>query len=211
MGFVTRHKKALFELSGSRFHKILFIALSTGLCGSITSFSTWQFQCFKNIFLQFDSDYTDVRGAYNGARFNEWLMSLWIGVGMSLLALRVGQNIADLTPICNHKVGLADDAAAIEKLLVKYGIYEGRRNYEIALVIVFVVSTILLCILPTTVFNTWDFIAATVIFGVAGTYLRYVLSSLNPLRPNFPVGTFAANMVTTTLVIIGPFNTWVIT
>jgi len=51
MGFVTHHKNVL---SQSRFHDVVYLMLATGLCGSTTTFSTWNMECTKIVFLQFD-------------------------------------------------------------------------------------------------------------------------------------------------------------
>ena len=40
MGFVVEHKK-YFEKHSSLFNKTIYIVLTSGLCGSITSFSSW--------------------------------------------------------------------------------------------------------------------------------------------------------------------------
>lgn len=208
MGFASVHKKAFYEASNVRMCRILFVSVTTGLCGSLTTFSTWQFQCFKNIFLQFDLTYTDLRGSYNGARFNEWVVSLLIGVGMPLLALRVGQHIAELlSPLTNARLvalEAEEDSSKVHMLLEKYGIRhadvpkEDDKDYsEHVTVGFFLLSTFLILILPTAAIPNWGFICAISIFGVIGTYLRYCLAPFNAYWKQFPVGTFTANVVGT--------------
>jgi len=42
-------------MGGPRLHKLLYIFIATGLCGSITTFSTWMFESNKLALQQFDS------------------------------------------------------------------------------------------------------------------------------------------------------------
>jgi fluoride exporter len=47
--------------------------------------------------------------------------------------------------------------------------------------------------------NSWVFLTYTALLGIAGAYLRYFLSFLNPWNTEFPFGTFIANIVGTWL------------
>ena len=62
------------------------------MCGSITTFSTWQAESSKLFFLQFDTSWGNVGTTYNGGRLLDWLVQCWLGVGLPLLALRAGQH-----------------------------------------------------------------------------------------------------------------------
>jgi fluoride ion exporter CrcB/FEX len=64
--------------------------VTSGLCGSITTFSSWQLEANKNFFLQWDLSWGNDIGSYNGGRFFEWLVSLWVGVALPISALRFG-------------------------------------------------------------------------------------------------------------------------
>ena len=74
MGFVTRHV-SYFKLSPSRFLRIMYPILTTGLCGSITTFSSWSFECNKSFFLEWQGkeDLPSLRGG----RIIEWIVSMW--------------------------------------------------------------------------------------------------------------------------------------
>ncbi len=91
MGYATGFKTAWFDTSDSRYHRVVYISITSGLCGSITSFSSWMLQCNKNLFLQADLSYGSYFGSYNAGRFMEWLTSMCAGVAVPLMALRFGK------------------------------------------------------------------------------------------------------------------------
>ena len=74
MGFVTRHSSYLKQ-SPSRFLRCMYPILTTGLCGSITTFSSWSFECNKSFFLQWQGKET--MPSLRGGRLIEWIVSMW--------------------------------------------------------------------------------------------------------------------------------------
>jgi fluoride ion exporter CrcB/FEX len=101
MGLVTHHKVYFWDRS--RFHRVMYITLTSGLCGSITTFSTWNMECNKIFYSQLDTSWGNSMGAYNGARVFEWLICMWVGIALPLSALHLGQHVALLSPRCNAK------------------------------------------------------------------------------------------------------------
>lgn len=80
MGFIIQHRSYMFVHSTSRFYRILYTAISSGLCGSITTFSSWSMECNKSFYLQWDlSSFNNYIGSYNGGRFLEWLTCMLTG------------------------------------------------------------------------------------------------------------------------------------
>jgi fluoride ion exporter CrcB/FEX len=90
MGLIVSHKRHLHDKAENRLVKAFYISVSSGLCGSITTFSSWQLESNKNFFLQMDLSWGNAIGSYNGGRIFEWLVSLWIGVAIPISALRLG-------------------------------------------------------------------------------------------------------------------------
>ena len=74
MGFVTRHI-SYFKLSPSRFLRIMYPILTTGLCGSITTFSSWSFECNKSFFLEWQGK--ENVPSLRGGRLIEWIVAMW--------------------------------------------------------------------------------------------------------------------------------------
>ena len=65
---------------------------------------------------------------------------------------------------------------------------------------IFLISLILVIVLPIKIDISWIFLTYTAAFGIAGAYMRFFLSFINPKFKNFPLGTFIANI----------FGTWVL-
>jgi fluoride ion exporter CrcB/FEX len=51
MGLIVSHKRHLHDNAENRLVKAFYISVSSGLCGSITTFSSWQLESNKNFFL----------------------------------------------------------------------------------------------------------------------------------------------------------------
>jgi len=95
MGFIVKYKKVLYENSSSKFFKIFYVSIASGLCGSITTFSSWSMECNKSFFLQWDLSWGNYFSSYNGGRLFEWLVCLTAGVALPILALRFGLHVAE--------------------------------------------------------------------------------------------------------------------
>ena len=174
----------------TRYRRLLYTILSSGLCGSITTFSTWQIECNKSLFIQADISWGNIMGTYNGARMLEWGVCLWIGVALPLMALHFGIYLAEILQE-EQKVSQQDGVISTEvepKEELK-SVYE-----EVFLFAVFCITCVLSIGLPLLVFPTWIHLTYTAVFGILGAYLRYWLSSFNKIYKSFPMGTFAANI-----------------
>jgi CrcB protein len=192
MGLVTHHKVYFWDRS--RFHRVMYITLTSGLCGSITTFSTWNMECNKIFYSQLDTSWGNSMGAYNGARVFEWLICMWVGIALPLSALHLGQHVALLSPRCNAKLSSKEVSPEGKDTKVKKQYAIG----EIGLVLAYLITTVLVIVLPVTF--SWVHLTYTATFGAVGAYSRYLLSKLNTKFPEFPIGTFIANVIGTWLV-----------
>ncbi len=84
MGFATQHKNAL---AGSSWHTLCYVIITSGLCGSLTTFSSWELECNKILFLQLDRN--AMTSAHGGPVF-AWALQLSIGIVLPLSALHAG-------------------------------------------------------------------------------------------------------------------------
>jgi fluoride ion exporter CrcB/FEX len=94
MGYYAYFKPTMMAKNSPRLEKVHYVAVTTGLCGSITTFSSWMMDCNNNFYLQWDLSWGNVAGSYNGGRFFEWIMSMITGVAVPILALRLGRYLA---------------------------------------------------------------------------------------------------------------------
>lgn len=189
MGFISHHK--LYLWNRSRFHRILYITLTSGLCGSITTFSTWNMECNKIFYLELDSSWGNSMGSYNGARIFEWLICMWVGIALPISALHLGHHIALLSKKSNARFKIEEESDSKNRVYFKS---------EVSMIFVYFIATGLVVVLP--VIFSWIHLAYTAAFGAIGAYLRYQLSKLNVKYVNFPLGTFIANVIATWLLAV---------
>ena len=209
MGLISERQKQL--MGGDRLHKLWYIFVATGLCGSITTFSTWMFEGNKQLLMQFDSA---SGSAYHAGRFFEWILSLWVGVILPLAALNGGQHIMQ------WRAGVASARAGGGAPPPPSSAVSGpppawHAAAEIAIVISFLGCTAAVIALP--VLFGWYILTYTALFGAVGAFLRFKLAAWNGNPPSacgkggacgrvgtglgmpseFPLGTFVANIVGT--------------
>ena len=179
MGLVLSHKQLL-----EKNHKLTYQALATGLCGSLTTFSSWNNDA-ATVLIQYGEDDPD-----NITRVIGWATVLIVGFGMPIAALRFGEHIGYLSPWADQRTG--------EK------VYKPQKNvartFEIASYIIFwAVATSVVVVVPLVFFNRHDFMFSFVLASL-GAYLRWHLSPLNSVFQHFKLGTFIVNV----------FGTWVL-
>lgn len=183
MGVTVGHEKLSHY---SRTHQIVYVAITSGFCGSLTSFSGLSIEATKLLFRQFDPMSMQ---ATKGAFVWQWMFYLWSGVVVPLCALRMGQHLALLSPFKN-------EAPPPDK---------PRKSYlwvEIFLFIFFVGGTVAIMTVPLRVFPVRYYLTEAAAMGAAGALLRYFMSLfLNPCIKGFPVGTFLANMIGTFIIV----------
>lgn len=172
MGLVTSHKLLLAS-------SFVYPAIATGLCGSITTFSSWNSEAVSSL-LQSEEIVPN-----NGVRVLGWITTLLLGLGMSSGALTLGRHLATLSPWADskqqdHKMKLSDFPT------------NGRLVEGVVFVCMWVFITVLVVALPY-VFGRQELVFSGVL-ATLGTYLRWHLSPLNSTFQSFKLGTFIANV-----------------
>ena len=178
MGFVTHHK-GFFTSEAIRIRKVIYLGLTSGLCGSITTFATWNIQCNQACFL----DPALAPTSYVGARVLAWLVCLATCIALSLKSLHFGHFLATFSPHSDANRPAAMAAASDDPFA------------ESALIAAYLLATAAAVLVPAIQGSPQ--LAAAAGLGACGAFARYLLSLLNPRFPTFPVGTLAANVVGT--------------
>ena len=190
MGIIVKHKDYLYTSSKYETTKVFYVAITTGLCGSLTSFSGWMIIANNNLLLQFDT----VSSPYGG-RFWEFLISLVAGISVPLASLKFGYILSTLlSPYSNDNYIKENDENSQEIEEESISIYS-----VIFLIFLFFACLLLVIILPIMIDDRWIYLTYTALLGIAGAYCRYILSFQNVYYPKFPIGTFIANVVGTAL------------
>ncbi|KAI0073454.1 CRCB-domain-containing protein [Panus rudis PR-1116 ss-1] len=167
-----------------QFYGPLYTALTTGFCGSLTTFSGWQLDVFQS-WLNVNSDHRDwFRDVIDGVTKTVFTLAL------SLSAVQLGSYFAkfvvrwiprQILPPPNRTIRYTLSALAVLVYAAAYPAYFR---------------------LPASFRHQ---ATAALLFSFPGTLTRYLLSlSLNPLFAPFPLGTFTANLFGTAL--LGMFH-----
>ncbi|KAF7355371.1 hypothetical protein MSAN_01453700 [Mycena sanguinolenta] len=177
MGFCLALKEPI-----TRYYPPAYTALTTGFCGSLTTFSGWQLDIFKSWINANNAPRSPLHNAVDGVCKSVFTLSL------SLASLFYGMHLAGLISPYFHAApppGRVLRAAAVVLAVCTYA------------------ATI-----PAYYLLPRDYrhqATAALLFSFPGTLTRYVLSTnLNPVVPSFPLGTYAANAFGTAL--LGTFH-----
>ncbi|KAI7905610.1 CrcB-like protein-domain-containing protein [Cokeromyces recurvatus] len=192
MGIAATNKNLLF----SWYHPS-HPGISTGLCGSITTFSSWQLAIFKEFANYYANPHT--RGKNILAAISQFLVTL----AMSLNGLRFGQHVGQWfsDQIKERRVNY------IEPKVIPRGFslrYLTKADY---LLILFGIMS-WLGVLFAAIFAHYNkALALSCVFAPVGALTRWYLSFDNGRIPCFPIGTFIANIFgTTVLAALGIVN-----
>ena len=166
--------------------RYLYIATTTGLCGSLTTFSTWNKEATvaalhlntSSLMLLESNDYA--------TQIISYFTVIILGFGMSLAAYNFGNNISTTVgpPLATPSVGNA--LIRIGKTFCWCGL----------LIIGYVVLTVF--IVSVCIYTDRYHILFSMLFGCAGTYIRWLLGKLDNITGRlrwFPLGTFMANVI----------------
>ena len=165
----------------------LHVGLSTGLCGSITTFSSWQLGIFKAF-----SNY-DAAPHYRGYNILAAISQLLVTLAMSLNGLvfgyHIGQLLSHLLPIHSNTISE----------IIPHGYSLRHLNRHDVLVIIIGALSWIGVILAAALTTHQRDLTLACVFAPLGALLRWHLSVLNTkvLKDHFFFGTFAANMIGT--------------
>ncbi|KAJ7754250.1 CrcB-like protein-domain-containing protein [Mycena maculata] len=177
MGFCLALKEPL-----SRYYPPAYTALTTGFCGSLTTFSGWQLDIFKSWLNSSDAHRSALSDVMDGLGKSVFTISL------SLASLFFGMHLADQVSPYFHA------APPPGKFL--------RRTVSVLAVCIYAATIPAYLLLPR---NYRHQVTAALLFSFPGTLTRYLLSTrLNAVLPSFPLGTYAANSFGTAL--LGTFH-----
>ena len=172
-------------------HKILYTSLSTGLCGSLTTFSSWNAEASKVLLQLNETTLQPLYSAQHASRAVGFFTVLLLGVGMPVAALLLGKNSAELLSFSNY--GSMKHCSAIFCCLNKTWLL---LLFSIVGYTFVTLNIILICLFT----NSYQ-IMFSLIFGGLGTYIRWRLSFLDKhsskfkFIKDFPFGTFLANSI----------------
>ncbi|KAJ2842652.1 hypothetical protein IWW36_005828, partial [Coemansia brasiliensis] len=207
MGIATRTKGILL-----RYSPALNLGITTGLCGSITTFSSWQLLVYEEFFNTRAHDHSQFRNFLSG------MSVLATTVACAVGALRLGQIIGDEVRLL-YIIYLRKTRSEKDPLYrINTKMLGGKpastrqgwvgwtewRTVDFILAIAGILAIIATCIVVGLARSTRS-VSISLLLGPVGTFLRWRLSSLNihetridrklpSLLANLPLGTFLANV-----------------
>ena len=166
--------------------RYLYIGITTGLCGSLTTFSTWNKEATvialylntSSLMLLEPNDYA--------TQIISYFTVIVLGFGMSLAAYNFGNNISTTIapPPATPSVGNA---------LIHIG---KSFCWCASLIIGYLVLTVFLVFV--CIYTDHYHILFSTLFGCVGTYIRWLLGILDNITGRlrgFPLGTYMANVI----------------
>ncbi|ORX44977.1 hypothetical protein BCR36DRAFT_333654 [Piromyces finnis] len=175
LGLVNAFKNTI-----SGWQYAVYLGLTTGLCGSITTFSSWNMAVFKDIFnLPHFTSYS-YRNICSG------LLEIIVSLTAYTALIKFGYHIGKFLPFSNKEEVPTTIKREKPKMSTKFFIYAGITAGLLIL-------TLVLTIVDGDIRKVW----LSCLLAPFGALIRYFLSSKNKMFQNFPFGTFIANIMGT--------------
>ncbi|ORZ01235.1 CrcB-like protein-domain-containing protein [Syncephalastrum racemosum] len=182
MGIAVQDKSILIH-----YYLPLQVALSTGLCGSITTFSSWQRDLFE-AFANYDA--ANHNGGYNIlAAISQFLVTIAMSFNGLVFGFHAGRVLATRFHTYKHR--------RVEIVAREFSM--GSLTVRDWFVISFGYLTWIGVIFAATFTTTQRDLAMACVFAPVGALARWHLSVLNTCNQHFFLGTFAANMIGTAI------------
>ncbi|KAK9452301.1 CrcB-like protein-domain-containing protein [Limtongia smithiae] len=197
MGLLSESKDFFVFRSGTNLQ--LFVGLSTGFCGSFTTFSGWMRECFLAM-----ANAAPESPRPRGYAVLGLIDAVIVTVCMSIAGLRFGAHVSIfLRHLWTTDFKKPDAVQETPKRPFGFGLVGGRRTLPLLhiLALFLGVGCWVGVILMSVFIARWrGKVLFALVFGPVGTISRWLLSRyLNPLFPSFPLGTFTANIIGTAL------------
>ena len=181
IGIISVHKEKM-----QNNYMIIYTALSTGFCGSLTTFSSWNAEAAKVLLQVNHTTLIPVDSSREHyVRIIGYLSILFLGIGMLTSALLFGKNISILISKTISKLKL--------EMLFK-------RNIHSCIFPLWTIGAYLAItssLIGISIYYSSYVILFSLLFGSIGTYIRWQLSTFDKQNykylKEFPVGTLLAN------------------
>ncbi|CAG8605094.1 5594_t:CDS:10 [Ambispora leptoticha] len=179
MGFCLAKKATMLER-----YLPLYTGLTTGLCGSITTFSSWNIAITQSLL--------NYNGPQRSAIDNpiSALSYIIITIGMSVSGLKFGEHLAGFFVPTKNKT---NNIKVVHTIIpTKANLYQLSLLDWICTILGF--GSLIAVITISIFWHSQRRVLLSTIFGPLGTLIRWQLARLNAFNLSFPFGTFAANI-----------------
>ena len=171
----------------------LYTLLTTGVCGSLTTFSSWNVDVSKVLLQLNDTSFQPIHNSINGGRIVGFLTILLLGIGMPVSVFLLGKNFA----VSN--ISLFTNKFRVCQVIQRLRSSFKRRPWLRLVVYLTLYVWTTAAIVALCLYHKHYFLLFSLILGGPGTYVRWKLSTLDKkdfkyIR-KFPLGTFLANTI----------------
>ncbi|RUP31129.1 P-loop containing nucleoside triphosphate hydrolase protein [Jimgerdemannia flammicorona] len=196
----------VFPLVYAQYHP-LYIGLTTGLCGSITTFSSWElgmFQALSNFSGENYALWYNVRNKLLSYQILAGLTHNLVTISLSITGLSFGDHLAFVLWPENNAI-----SHPVVLKLIPRGYFDIRLDWKDVVIIVAGALVWGIPIVIAATLETQRRVLLAAVFAPVGedhnsqgTLLRWHLSRYNTLYPTFPLGTFLANQLGTVVLAV---------
>ena len=171
----------------------LYTLLTTGVCGSMTTFSSWNVEASKVLLQLNDTSFQPIHNSINGGRIVGFLTILLLGIGMPVSVFLLGKNFA----VSN--ISLFTNNFRVCQVIQRLRSSFKQRPWLRLVVYLTLYAWTTAAIVALCLHHKHYFLLFSLILGGPGTYVRWKLGTLDKkdfkyIR-KFPLGTFLANTI----------------
>ncbi|KAI9297767.1 hypothetical protein K502DRAFT_66503 [Neoconidiobolus thromboides FSU 785] len=178
-------------------HPSLYSSISSGLCGSITTFSSWNLAAFEELSFLYRKPSSVIISTQS--RILGFISQILVTVSISYFGFKSGEALSKAISLENRPSILKLQRLKLSNFLsIKY---TDLIVKEAVYFIIFSLFPIFLLFFTSYFLNAGRF-ALSAGFAPLGAYIRYLLSRLNVKYSRFPIGTLTANLIASAVLAI---------
>ncbi|KAF9969957.1 hypothetical protein BGZ73_007481 [Actinomortierella ambigua] len=175
-----------------------YAGLGSGLCGSITTFSSWSLGIFTELANVNRSPHHPLQNILAG------IAEMTVTISMSLVGFTLGKHLGSaLKHYLNdskefnvgNKVRIDDVPVQEERPPLPPATYWTLLEMAIGCSSLILWIGVILAAIWMEPSSSWRHVVMATVFAPAGALIRWYLSRFNGRYPTFPIGTFAVNVV----------------
>ncbi|KAF9165135.1 hypothetical protein DFQ26_000579 [Actinomortierella ambigua] len=180
----------------------MYASLSSGLCGSITTFSSWSLGIFTELANINRSPHPPLQNILAG------ISQLTVTIAMSLTGFALGKHLGSALKHylnsrskqmdgarCGTKINPDDVPVREERPPLPPSDHYTLLELAIGAFSLLLWVALILAVIWIAPSSSWRHVVMATVFAPVGAVFRWYLSRFNARYPMFPIGTFAANII----------------
>ncbi|ORZ07521.1 CrcB-like protein-domain-containing protein [Lobosporangium transversale] len=173
----------------------IYVGLSSGLCGSITTFSSWSLGIFVEMINPTKIKRHPLQNVLSA------LTELVVTLAFSMVGLQSGMHLGEAI-LQKDTTDNSDNSSRMQNKPEPLKPVESPLHWTIldfiiigSCVLLWIGMVLVTILMPQGSWTSWRHVVFAICFAPPGAILRWYLSRFNIRTKQFPVGTFAANVI----------------